>query len=233
MKVDSLSNLDVTGKVLVVGDCATNHIERFLPFDNVISRQIQSGLGCEDELESLKNVEAIFLFVSWANAISVIEDEATIQKRIESHLKIINSLCTLNIPFLMIDRQGFLDRFASPEFLNGRESVPYPQALREGWRPQNQLSQFKRRQRYSSEVCKVLDHNNNYFDLMEYVGVSTYRHESGECKNNIINIAPWHYDVDSYNYAATVFDEYIKSGSVSELIKSWEHGVLELKTVRV
>ena len=47
MKLDSLNNIDLDMKVLVIGDCATNHIEKYTGLDNIISRQIQGGLGAE------------------------------------------------------------------------------------------------------------------------------------------------------------------------------------------
>mgnify|MGYP001301870518 CR=1 FL=1 len=75
MKLDSLNNIDLDMKVLVIGDCATNHIEKYTGLDNIISRQIQGGLGAEKEIANINKPSAIMLFVSWANALSVITDE--------------------------------------------------------------------------------------------------------------------------------------------------------------
>ena len=230
MKVDSLKDIELNDRALVIGDCATNHIEGFTGRDNIISRQIQGGVGTEDEIANLSKPSAIMLFVSWANALSVIEDESDYNKRVNSHLKIIKSLLAFDVPFLMIDRHGFLDRFASAEYLNGRAEVSYPQALREGWRPQNPFEQVQRRLKYRQEITKYLKHNENYYDLAEYIGISTYRHESGECKNNLVNIAPWHYDPDTYKYAAHVLVSLLEKKNIQPLIQSWELGVLNLKT---
>lgn len=230
MKVDSLYDLDLKNKILVIGDCATNHVEDFSNYKNVVSRQIQGGIGTEPEIAAIQEPSAIMLFVSWANALSVIDDEDIYRERLNSHLSIIRSLKALNVRFLMIDRHGFLDRFASTKFLNGRESVPYPQALREGWRPQNFFEQVDRRNRYRSQVKKLLTEGKDYFDLAAILGVSTYRHESGECKNNLVNVAPWHYDPDTYKYAAKILDAFVASQDLQPLMESWELGVLKLKT---
>ncbi len=230
MKVESLFGLDLSGKILIVGDCATNHIFKFMSHENVISRQIQGGIGAEDEIASIRGVKAVFLFVSWANAISVLQDSILIEQRIKSHLRIVDSLQKLNVPFLMIDRHGFLDRYADSTFLNGRSEVPYPVALREGWRPPSIMKQLAQRSRYRKEMNEVFTSVTHYFDLIEFVGFSTYRHESGECKNNLINIAPWHYDLDSYKYAADIFTKFLSGNSVEDDIHSWELGVLNLKT---
>ncbi len=230
MKLDSLNNIDLNAKVLVIGDCATNHIENFTGLDNIISRQIQGGLGAEKEIADINKPSAVMLFVSWANALSVITDEDIYDQRLSSHLTNIKSLVALDVPFLMIDRHGFLDRFADAEFLDGRGEVPYPQALREGWRPQNPFEQVKRRLKYRQKISKYVNYNCNYFDLADYLGTSTYRHESGECKNNLVNIAPWHYDPDSYRYSASVLVSFLAKKNVLPLIQSWELGVLNLKT---
>lgn len=232
MKVDSLKGMELDNYLLVIGDCSTNHIEKFLDTNNVVSRQIQGGIGCEVEIDNVTAPSAIFLFVSWGNAISVIEDESLALSRIRSHVQILSSLLNTGKPLLMIDRHGFLDRYASKELLNGRENIPYPEALRLGWKPQNIFKQMERRLKYRECILEYLDINKNYFDLADFVGISTYRHESGECKNNVVNVAPWHYDIPSYEYAALAFKCFLSQADCSEMIKNWELGVLNLKANR-
>ena len=232
MKLKSL--LELNGEspyYLIVGDCATNHIPNFVKTEEqVYSRQIQGGQGCENEFDNLNGCASALLFVSWANAVAVIEDKEQIEQRIKSHQMILKKLSDAGIPVLMVDRHGFLDRFCSNQFLQGREALSYPEALRAGWRPQKAIDQFSRRLMYREAINQVMGPNILYFDLLDYLGTTTYRHESGECKNNLVNVAPWHYDVPSYEYGARVFSSFIERKDCTSLIESWELGVLELKS---
>lgn len=236
MKVNNLSDINSKSPfILILGDCATNHIPKFL--ENVkkpiYSRQIQGGLGVEDEVINLRNCEYIFLFVSWGNAISVIEDGNILKERIASHKRILKTIFDLDIPTLMIDRHGFLDRFAEKSFLKDKDMIPYPEALRLGWKPQSLVKQLERRQAYKNEICIYTQNRIEYYDLIEIIGITTYRHESGECKSNVVNIAPWHYDLPSYNYAANVFEKFIEGNEYRNLLFNWELGVLDIKAPRM
>lgn len=151
---------------LILGDCSTNHISKFL--ENVktpiYSRQIQGGLGFEDEIKNLRNCEYIFLFISWGNAISAIEDENVLKERITSHKKILKTIFDLDIPTLMIDMVFLIDRFAEKSFLQDKDIIPYPEALRLGWKPQNLIKQLERRQVYKNEVNMYTRKKIEYFD---------------------------------------------------------------------
>ncbi|GAC13363.1 hypothetical protein [Aliiglaciecola lipolytica] len=233
MKLSSLTELSGRANYhLIVGDCATNHIPNYVSLSSdIYSRQIQGGIGCENEFDNLTNARGILLFVSWANAIAVIENESQVETRIKSHLLVVEKLSQMNFPVLMIDRHGFLDRYCSNEILQGRESLSYPEALRVGWRPQSAFEQMKRRLMYRDAIRQSIGRNISYFDLYDYLGTSTYRHESGECKNNLVNVAPWHYDVPSYEYGAKVYKAFVDKKDYVSLIENWELGVLDIKTL--
>ena len=91
-------------KALFLGDCIVNHAEKeFKGQLDSVFMQIQGGGSFNPESFNFNEYDNFFLLNSWANAASVIEDEAVWSDRINHQIKILTAIAETKMPFLIIE----------------------------------------------------------------------------------------------------------------------------------
>jgi len=191
--------------ILFLGDCAATNNQVLSVFENAKINfspfQIQGGKGWNFDYHKLKFCKGFILINGWANHASVIEDTTEWNTRVDNQIEMLNSISSQGSRVSMIDRPGCLERYIEDSLLKSIDSNPdlgidKSLAIKNGWKPQQEIDQKNRRQKYKEKLDHIfrLDHV-NYLDLQEKLPEQTIqRHclEQSHRFSGVINSAPWH-----------------------------------------
>ena len=212
-------------KALFLGDCIVTHAEKEFEgqLDSVFI-QIQGGGSFNPESFNFDEYDHFFLLNSWANAASVIEDEAVWSDRINHQIKILTAIAETKMPFLIIDRPGVCHRYIDKNFRSQIDDgskelgIPQQKALDSGWRVPNRKDQKYRRDKYLLLIEDLIKQFNNifYIDMQKELSVKTVFQWSSEVnhKGGVINEAPWHFDMPYYDLVFKICLHFIKNKNI-------------------
>lgn len=193
------------GYTLVLGVCFVYTAYKFLKMilPEVYAVRIQNGqLHHNYPFDKLKP-SSILMCVAWGAMASCLEEPKHSGYINNYYIPILKSIMNLEVPTLILDFPGLLDRYCnlgSPQYRDipavEKGFVYRKEAEARGWKAQDPEDQKARKNTYYQKCMSLIAPHINcvsYFDLQNCITLQDAIHAK-EVQMDYVSVAPWHWD---------------------------------------